>query len=85
MTSLAVAFRTARAEWQAIAYPNMEGDYLPPHCYMRLNGWREWCKVATPDRFANGTPQTGRDLAAYLHAIARSVEGEAESVENTTA
>lgn len=83
MPSLAVAFRTNRAEWQAVALPTLDGDYLPPHCYMRLHGWRDWCKVATPTTTTT-PPQTGRDLAAYLHNVAKRVEGEAEPVENAT-
>lgn len=78
---LAAAFRTQRAEWQAVALRALDGDYLAPHCYMRLHGWREWCKVAQP---YTATPQTADALARHLHHVAQHVEGEATTTPNTT-
>jgi hypothetical protein len=77
---LAVAFRTDRAEWQAVAMPTLDDTYHAPHVYMRLADWSEWVKVSTPT--TRTTPHDAPTLVHYLHGIARTVEGTGDTTPN---
>jgi len=84
MTSLAVAFRTSIAEYQAIAMPTLENTYHAPHAYMRLNGWKEWARITPPNHLRRAAPQSAQGLTHYLRALSKHCEGEANTTPNTT-